>query len=187
MSDRGDPGAGHLAASGLGGGLHPGLLPSEVLFRWMPAFAATRLRSRALRAAGIRMGRTTLFWGLPTLVGGGDICARLTIGEACGFYLGCYFELEDEIRIGEHVSVGHEVMFLTRSHQTGPHAQRAGAPTHAPIAIEDGVWIGSRCTVLPGVRIGAGSVIAASVVVTQDVRPNTLLMGTQTISLAKWR
>ena len=63
-----------------------------------------------------------------------------------------------------------------------------GAPLgSAPIQIGNGAWLGSRCTILPGVTIGAGSVIGASVVVAKDVPANVLLTGNRTISLAKWR
>jgi acetyltransferase-like isoleucine patch superfamily enzyme len=40
---------------------------------------------------------------------------------------------------------------------------------------------------MPGVTIGAGSVIGASVVVTKDVPANTLVMGATQVSIAKWR
>jgi acetyltransferase-like isoleucine patch superfamily enzyme len=78
-------------------------------------------------------------------------------------------------------------MFLTRGHAPGPAAQRAGAVVRSPIVIENGAWLGARCTILPGVTVGAGSVIAASVIVAQDVPPNTLITGAQKVSLAKWR
>jgi acetyltransferase-like isoleucine patch superfamily enzyme len=57
----------------------------------------------------------------------------------------------------------------------------------APIVIDDGVWLAARCTIMPGVTIGAGAVIGASVVVSVDVPPNTLVMGAQKVSIAKWR
>ena len=57
----------------------------------------------------------------------------------------------------------------------------------APIVVGDGAWIGARCTILPGVTIGAGAVIGANMVIESDVPPHTLLMGKQKISLAKWR
>jgi acetyltransferase-like isoleucine patch superfamily enzyme len=47
----------------------------------------------------------------------------------------------------------------------------------APIIIGDGVWIASRVTVLPGVFIGDGSVVAAGAVVSRDVAPNTMVAG----------
>jgi acetyltransferase-like isoleucine patch superfamily enzyme len=47
----------------------------------------------------------------------------------------------------------------------------------APITIEDGVWIASRVTLLPGVTVGTGAVVAAGAVVRRDVPPHTLVGG----------
>src|SRR5947209_8507246 len=47
----------------------------------------------------------------------------------------------------------------------------------APVVIEDDVWIGAKSTVMKGVRIGRGAVIAAASVVTKDVPPFTLIAG----------
>jgi len=127
------------------------------------------------------------FWGMPTLLGSGPIASRLTVGAHCGFNQGCFFELEERVTIEDHVSVGHDVMFLTRTHETGASERRAGALVLAPIVVEHGAWISARCTIMPGVTIGAGAVIGASVVVSANVPPNTLVMGGQKISLAKWR
>jgi acetyltransferase-like isoleucine patch superfamily enzyme len=168
-------------------GLRWRLTATELVFREVPPFVAGRLRTQALRASGVRIGDASAFWGLPTLVGSGDFPNRLSIGSHCGFNDGCFFELEGEIRIGDHVSVGHSVMFLTRSFETGSAERRAALPKPAPIVIEDGAWLGARCTIMPGVTIGAGTVIGASVVVTKDVAPNTLVMGATQVSIAKWR
>ncbi len=46
-----------------------------------------------------------------------------------------------------------------------------------PVIIEDNVWIGANCIVLPGVRIGHGSVIGAGSVVTKDVPPMVVAAG----------
>jgi maltose O-acetyltransferase len=94
--------------------------------------------------------------------------------------------LEDHVTIGAHVSVGHDVLFLTKTHARAG-GRPAGASCCAPVVVGDGAWIGARATLLPGVTIGAGSVVAASTVVEQDVPDNTLLTGGQRISLARWR
>jgi maltose O-acetyltransferase len=47
----------------------------------------------------------------------------------------------------------------------------------APIAVEEGAWIGGGVIVLGGVRIGRGCVIGAGAVVTRDCEPNGLYVG----------
>jgi len=124
---------------------------------------------------------------MPRLSGTGDISSRLSIGTYCGFNARTYFELEDTVTIGDHVAVGQDVAFLTRTYDNTNPAQRAVSSGSAPIEVGKGAWIGARVTVMPGVRIGAGAVIGASVVVAKDVPDNMLLMGSRSISLAKWR
>jgi maltose O-acetyltransferase len=140
----------------------------------------------ALRVAGIKIGKSSAFWGLPTFSGSGNVGPRLSIGEYCGFNLGCHFELEDSIIIEDHVSVGHQVMFLTKKREAAG-AALGGSASSAPVRVCQGAWLGARCVVMPGVTIGAGSVIGASVVVSEDVPPNVLLSGGRKISIAKWR
>jgi maltose O-acetyltransferase len=163
------------------------LLAAAQVFGRMPPFVAARATTFALRIAGVRIGSASIFWGMPTLAGAGDVCSRLSVGTYCGFNARAYFELDDKITIGDHVAVGQDVMFLTRTHSVSDPAQRGGNTGSAPIEIGNGAWLGARCTVLPGVKIGEGSVIGASVVVAKDVPANILLMGSRSISLAKWR
>lgn len=49
--------------------------------------------------------------------------------------------------------------------------------TCAPISIEDGVWVGANATILPGVTVGKGAVVAAGAVVTRDVPPYAVVGG----------
>jgi len=144
-----------------------------------PSFTLNRTRLLALRACGIRIGSSTLFWGLPILRGRGAITSRLTVGSYCGLNEGCEFDLAAPVTIGDHVSVGQEVRFLTTS---GP----GGTEIALPITIGDGAWLGARCTIMGGVTIGAGSVIGAGMTVTEDVEPNMLVNGGKPVSLARW-
>lgn len=150
------------------------------LFGIFPPFTLVRSRRLALKACGIRMGTATWFWGLPQFRGPGAIASRLRIGDHCGFNDGCVFDLQAPITVGNHVSVGHEVSFLTTTSQDG-------VETAAPISVGDGVWLGTRCKLLGGVTVGAGTVIGAGITVAIDVPPNMLMTGGKPISLAKWR
>ncbi|HXK20164.1 MAG TPA: acyltransferase [Polyangiaceae bacterium] len=152
-----------------------------------PPFTGARAINLSLTLAGARVASSANFWGMPTLVGPDRPASRLQVGALCGLNFGCFFELDETITLDDHVAVGHEVMFLTRTHDPSD-PQRRGRPSGAkPIKIEAGSWLGSRCTILPGVTVGAGSVIGASVVVTENVPPNTLVAGARRVSLAKWR
>jgi maltose O-acetyltransferase len=153
----------------------------------LPTFVGARAITTGLRLAGARIAKSTIFWGMPRIAGEGDVAARLEIGELCGLNFGCYFELDAPITLADHVAVGHEVMFLTRTRDPKDPRCRGQLSGSKPIRIEPGCWLGSRSTILPGVTIGAGSVVGASVVVSEDLPPNTLLAGKRKISIAKWR
>jgi maltose O-acetyltransferase len=66
---------------------------------------------------------------------------------------------------------------LTVDHEIGPSENRCGEVLVAPVIIGDGAWLASRVTILPGVTVGNGSIVAAGAVVTHDVPPNTLVAG----------
>ncbi|MEZ4714209.1 MAG: acyltransferase [Caldilineaceae bacterium] len=135
------------------------------------------MRRIVLQWAGFRIGSGTVFWGTPTITGDANLYKRLVIGQGCWFNLGCFFDLGANITIGNRVAFGHAVMLLTTTHQMGDLARRAGPFYTKPICIEDGAWICARSTILPGVTIGEGAVVAAGAVVTKSVEPNVMVGG----------
>ena len=68
-------------------------------------------------------------------------------------------------------------VFTCVTHELGGKNQRAGKHKYQNITIEDGVWIGASCTILPNATIANGCVIAAGSVVTQSTEPNGLYAG----------
>jgi acetyltransferase-like isoleucine patch superfamily enzyme len=145
---------------------------------WLiPQHCAPRTRAELLRRTGWRIGEGAMFMGVPTIVGTGRPLKRLRVGRRVFVNVGGYWELNDCIEIDDGVSIGHEVMLLTTTHVLGDGLARAGELRHGPIHIGAGVWIGARSTVLPGVTIGSGAVIAAATVVRRDVPPNTMVGG----------
>ena len=101
----------------------------------------------------------------------------VTIEEETWINHRCYFDTRAPIHIGRSCDVGMEVMFCSSSHEIGPASRRAGRYIAKPITVEDGCWIGSRAMLLPGVRVGAGCVVAAGAIVTSDCEPNSLYAG----------
>lgn len=158
-------------------GFHFRLAVAQALLAALPPHVGSRLRPALLRAAGFRIGPGTVMWGTPTITGHGDIYRRLTVGRACWFNIGVLINLGADVTVGDRVALGHEVMILTDTHPIAGSERRAGPLFARPVSIGDGAWLGSRVLVLPGVAIGAGAVVAAGAVVTNDVPPDILVGG----------
>ena len=95
-------------------------------------------------------------------------CGRnIHIGKNVFINAGCKFQDQGGIYIEDGVLIGHNAVLATINHMEDPE-KRAGM-IFQPIHIEKKVWLGANVTVLPGVTIGEGSVIAAGAVVTKDV------------------
>ena len=136
-----------------------------------------RLRNMVYRhGLGITIGKRSYF------AGGGYINgARLSVGDECFINRECYFDLSAPVRIGSNISIGTHVVFVTADHEIGGAMRRAGVVKPRPIIVEDGAWIGTRVTILPGVTIGKGAVVASGAVVHRSVPPNTLVAGVPAI------
>ncbi|MEO8905004.1 MAG: transferase [Polyangiaceae bacterium] len=111
------------------------------------------------------------------ITGARNGCELLSIGTFTLISGDLHVDMGAAIEIGDQVRIGHGVSLLTVDHEVGPEQMRAGTRKFGPIEIEDGAWLASRIIVLPGVTIGAGSIVAAGAVVSRDVPPNTLVAG----------
>ena len=100
----------------------------------------------------------------------------LSVGAKTFINYGCFFDLGASTTIGERCAIGYQVMFVNCSHEGTPES-RVGAQTRSPITVGDGVWIGARATILPGVTVADGCVIAAGAVVSGDCERNGLYAG----------
>lgn len=90
------------------------------------------------------------------------------------------------VKIGRHVLIAWDVNIIENDY----HNPGGAPPEPRPIVIEDEVWIGLRCIIVKGVRIGRGAIIAAGSVVTRDVPPFTLVGGNparEIKKVASWR
>ena len=105
-------------------------------------------------------------------------------GEGAHLYIGSFCSIASSQRVflgGNHrTDWGTTFPFGHIFHKEFPNGiiNGGGHPsTKGHIIIENDVWIGEGCTIMSGVRIGSGSVIAAKSVVVKDVAPYTIVGG----------
>ena len=104
-----------------------------------------------------------------------DCGKNIHIGKNVFINMGCKFQDQGGIYLGDGALIGHNVVLATLNHAKSPKDRSSMLP--APIRIGKHVWIGSNATVLPGVTIGDGAIVAAGAVVTHDVPENTIVGG----------
>ncbi|PWW24366.1 maltose O-acetyltransferase [Geodermatophilus normandii] len=81
------------------------------------------------------------------------------------------------ITIGDDVQIGPNVQLLTPTHPVEPGPRRQKWEAAEPITIGDNVWLGGGVVVLPGVTIGADTVVGAGSVVTRDLPAGVVAVG----------
>ena len=150
----------------------------NVVVAFWPEEALGLTRAILFRACGIRIGRGSVILGRLRLRGGRVAPSNLTIGEGCRIYEPMSIDCAERVTIGDRVTLGPGVSLLTAEHDTSDPSHRAGALLRAPITIGDGAWLCFGSTVLPGMTIGPGAVVAARALVTKDVPANALVAGT---------
>lgn len=126
--------------------------------------------------------RVTLSGDQVWVSGGRGKTNRFIVGDDT--YLGHALQVVSgsTITIGRHVLIGNRVVLNGFSgHPLDPMRRAAGEPPEAagtaPITIEDYVWIANDATVLAGVTIGRGAVIASGAMVTKDVPELAVVAG----------
>lgn len=100
---------------------------------------------------------------------------QIQIGNNCIINPDCLLDgRAGRIIIHDNVDIARGSWIFTIEHD--PHSDYH-TTKHADVIIEEYVWIASRVTILPGVRIGRGSVIACGAVVTKDIPPMSIAGG----------
>jgi maltose O-acetyltransferase len=143
----------------------------------LPQNSFNRVRTVLLRVLGVPIAPTSCFAGAVRITGAGSIRELLSIGPGCHITGPLHIDLNAPVRIGARVYMGYDVELITTDHEIGDPTQRCGRRVYRPIHIGEGVWIGSRAVILPGVSVGNGSVVAAGAVVNRNVPANTLVGG----------
>lgn len=102
---------------------------------------------------------------------------RLEIGESTFINYGCSIAAEKLVQIGPRCNIGTYVIIMDNDFHRLEPERRQEHPESQAICLEENVWLGARVIVLPGVRIGKGSVIGAGSVVTKDIPARVVAAG----------
>lgn len=155
-------------------------LGADILFnRVVPSVLLNSpLRVALLRLLGVNIDRSvTLLAGSWFAGAGHNATHRISIGKGTWINTHCYFGGLAPIAIGTNCSFGPQVSIHTSAHEIEGPEKRTGPERNKPVTIGNGCWIGMRASILPGVTIGDGCVIAAGAVVASDCGPNGLYGG----------
>ncbi len=114
-----------------------------------------------------------------------DGAENMTIGSNVHFGVrSLIYTTRAELTIGNYVLFGPETIIITGDHRIDIKDKYIYEITDdmklpendQPVVIEDGCWIGARVTILKGVTIGEGSVVAAGAVVVKDIPPYSIYL-----------
>lgn len=108
---------------------------------------------------------------------------EIVLGDNCSIGEDSHITAINSIRLGNNVLLGKKILITDNAHGASSADLMDIAPNYrplwskGPIIIEDNVWIGEKSSIMPGVHIGKGTIIAANSVVTKDVPPYSVVAG----------
>jgi acetyltransferase-like isoleucine patch superfamily enzyme len=138
-----------------------------------------QLRAPWLRLLGASIGRGTILHDVRFFNLYRRGLSGLEIGDECFVGDECLLDLAEGVRLESRVTLAERVLVLTHTnvgYRDHP-LQACFPPVAAPVVVEEGSFLGASVTVLPGVRVGKESFVAAGSVVTKDVPPRTVVAG----------
>lgn len=147
----------------------------NILLTILPVSGLFTFKRYLLLLMGVEIGEGVSINGHSWFYGKG----RIVIGSNTWVGVGCkfYSVSGSVIEIGRNCDIAPEVIFVPGTHKLGTMERRAGEGYSMDIKIGNGCWIGARVTILGGVTVGSGVMIAAGSVVQSDIPDNCLAAG----------
>jgi acetyltransferase-like isoleucine patch superfamily enzyme len=119
---------------------------------------------------------------------------RYDLGENVKIQMGCYVYIRNNFSVGDHSMINRDCVLDSRGGlvigsrvnispyvqiYTAEHVANSPdfAESRASVKIGDYVWISTRATILPGVTLGDGAIVAAGAVVNKDVPAYAIVGG----------
>jgi acetyltransferase-like isoleucine patch superfamily enzyme len=145
----------------------------QLLFPLIPETRLFRLKSFLLRLRGYKIGNNVSVFSSAVFR-----LKYLAIGDNSRIGSDTLIAGGDEwIRIGRNVGIGPRCLLINGTHEIGDSTQRSGRGYCESIVIGDGTTIFAHSTILSGVSIGHGCVVAAGSLVRENVEDNCFVAG----------
>ena len=166
-----------LTTIGLGGALR--FLLGKAFSFLLDICILPQIRVVLLRMLGAKVGRQCIIHDTRFINLHRGTFRNLEIGDECFVGEECLLDVAAPIRLGNQVTLAPRVTVLT--HLNVGYAdhplQAAYPPSQEAVDIADGVFVGAASTILSGVKIGRGCLVAAGAVVTTSTPDHALIAG----------
>ena len=143
---------------------------ANALFLQSPLNPSSKLKGIVLKAFGAKFGSGCVFKP------GINVKSpwNLTMGDNCWLGERAWIDSLAPVVLGNNVCLSQDVYLCCGNHDWGDPA--FGKSVHG-IVIEDGVWIATRATIMPGVRIASHTVVAAGTIISKSTEPYMIYAG----------
>ncbi|WP_300267136.1 DapH/DapD/GlmU-related protein [uncultured Enterococcus sp.] len=106
--------------------------------------------------------------------------SKVVVGKNCFFGYNISILAGEDIIIGNGVLIASDVLITSGNHGMNPETEKYYSEQPLvckKVIIEEGCWIGEKVCILPGVKIGKKSIIGAGSVVTKEIPPYSIAVG----------
>ena len=142
---------------------------------WNPCMG---IKIALLRAFGARIGEGLVIKNNVTI----KFPWKLTIGNNVWLGEQCWIDNLDCVVIGNNVCISQGALLLTGNHD---YTIASMPYRNAPITLEDGVWVGARAVVCPGVKMRENSIAIVGSVITKGTEADSIYQGVPAVMIRK--
>lgn len=98
---------------------------------------------------------------------------QIEVGNNVSWNMGCYIDAKGGVIMDDYAMLTENVRIFTHNHSEGNHLER----TYKQVHLKSFSKLYTGCTILPGITVGYGAIVATCAVVTKDVEDYTLVTG----------
>jgi len=133
------------------------------------------LKTLLLKMMGAKVGKQVTIYPSVWIAPG----RNLVIGDQVDLAMGVLITTSGGVEIGDRTLIGYRTQIISANHVIPDGNSRIFDSGHErkKVVVENDVWIGANCLIMPGIRIGEGAIVAGGSVVTKDVAPFTIVAG----------